>query len=562
MPAQPPVPLVVSQAASILLRSAIEQSKHVLSSSEIRAEECDFCQYEQHVKTLQAAVQAISHHFDHLIARTSRERNQHCSVSQLPIELLSYILILACDQPAKPTMSDVVRFRGVSTYFRDAIDANAVFWTDVRMGHPLAEEALVKSRNRLIDVRMPRNGGKRLSAFLWDRDPLLEAVASNSSRWRSIHFAGRPTLAEMELFRSPAPQVKDLYIDFQSIPYGTPPDGQPRVDLGEGQPLHHLCLNSVRLSWSSGRLRQLQTLQLYNIEAPPNRAELYTMLAASPRLKRLVLVALGWSVILEGPLDVGPTEPITFPLLAEVSLLDLQTDLTEYLWSIIRAPRAESLAIESVPIHLLSLQQEQHTPFQDTVEGCLKNPAQLEIEIDSERGAIDIRTDSALWDALHPSPEWPKTEVLHRFSLECFSDSVLLDFPIVAEFLAEKGAGIEFRLTVIPSEADPSGEEVDALLRGLTALRDLVDLDIGSFQAGARVVRHLSMEHKDEMGAPVWVCPWLTKLNVRNVRNIKHNDWEALLAARGPRRVSFQDECEPPLRITELLENYDMIHRP
>ncbi|KIO18582.1 hypothetical protein M407DRAFT_246443 [Tulasnella calospora MUT 4182] len=59
------------------------------------------------------------------------------------------------------------------------------------------------------------------------------------------------------------------------------------------------------------------------------------------------------------------------------------------------------------------------------------------------------------------------------------------------------------------------------------------------------------------MGVPVWVCPWLTKLNVEDVPDIDQNDWEALLEARGPRRRSRPRGTEPPLRITELRENVE-----
>ncbi|KAG9044568.1 hypothetical protein FS837_007914 [Tulasnella sp. UAMH 9824] len=115
----------------------------------------------------------------------------------------------------------------------------------------------------------------------------------------------------------------------------------------------------------------------------------------------------------------------------------------------------------------------------------------------------------------------------------------------------------QFRLNVFPTDWDPSDDEVDAVVRGLTTLTGLVDLDIQYFQGGAQVVRHLSVEYENDLGAPAWVCPWLTKLNVKDVPNINQSDWHALLETRGPRRTLRPSGAGYPVRIMELQENME-----
>ncbi|KAG8914826.1 hypothetical protein FRC00_010582 [Tulasnella sp. 408] len=358
----------------------------------------------------------------------------------------------------------------------------------------------------------------------------------------------------MGLLRCQAPQLRELYLDFQHSLYGTLPQ-QPIIDPGEGQPLRHLCLNSVRLPWST-RLRQLKTLQLYSIEAPPSREELYSMLRSSTQLEQLVLSALGWNAAQEQLLDAGLAEPITFLHLAEITLFDLHTELTDFLCSVVRAPNTESLVVGSV--EMSSLQNTEWAPFHSTVAGCMGHLSCIDIDLDADRGAISISTVPRSSNLPPPSPKWKQSEVAQSLEMDCVGDNVFLDFPIVAEFLAEKGDGMEFRLYVAPIHWDPSEDEVDAVLRGLTTLTGLVDLDIRSFPGGAQVVRHLSVEYENDIGARAWVCPWLTKLNVEDVPDINQNDWKALLEARGRRRTSLPSGEDSPVRITDLQANEEM----
>ncbi|KAG9005056.1 hypothetical protein FRB90_010555 [Tulasnella sp. 427] len=568
MPAQPPAPNAVAQAASIILRSAAEQNLCQPSNPHPLGDDCTFCQYERRVKTLRVAIAALSHHFDHLIARTSRERNQSTAVSNLPVELLSYILSLACADPSRPRMPEVVRFRGVSTYFRDAVDASGAFWTDVRVGHPLAEVALVRSRGCLIDVSMPRRDGLRMSAFMTDRDPMWQTVAANSGRWRSVKFVGRPTPVEIAVLLSPAPELRDVCLDFHSTTWGSPRDGQPRVDPGEGKPLRHVILNGGRMPWSSERFTHLRTLQLYNVEQPPSHTDFYRMLTSSHGLERLVLVALSWTGLPETHRQHDPLlEPVTFPNLEEITLFDIHSDLVQFLCSFISAPNARALSLESAPIEILSLERAEWRGFHETIQGCFHHLTHLEIELDCDRGVIDVRSNRLIGDDVphaDSASSWPPpppdstASTPHRFAVECYTPDVLLSFAHLAEFLADKGGGVEFDVSVIRSDEDPDEDEVDALLRGLTALRGIVGLDIAYFAGGAKVVRHLSTVQEVDVGAPpAWVCPWLTKLNVENVPHIWEEDWNAFLKVRGPRRVALQDDLEPPMRITDLQENVE-----
>ncbi|KAG8925477.1 hypothetical protein FRC00_003940 [Tulasnella sp. 408] len=357
----------------------------------------------------------------------------------------------------------------------------------------------------------------------------------------------------MGLLRCQAPQLRELYLDFQCSLYGTLPQ-QPIIDPGEGQPLRHLCLNSVRLPWST-RLRQLKTLQLYSIESPPSREELYSMLRSSTQLEQLVLSALGWNAAQEQLLDAGLAEPITFLYLAEITLFDLHTELTDFLCSVVRAPNTESLVVGSAPVEMLSLQNTECAPFHTTVAGCIGNLSCIDIDLDPIRGSISISTVPRSGNLPPPSPKWKQSEVTHSLKMDCVGDNVLLDFPILAEFLAEQGDGIEFRLNVFPTDWDPSEDEVDALVRGMTTLTGLVDLDIQYFQGGGQVVRHLSVEYENDLGALAWVCPWLTRLNVKDVPDIDRNDWNALLEARGPRRTALPSGEDSPVRITDLQAN-------
>ncbi|KAG8911047.1 hypothetical protein FRC01_005963, partial [Tulasnella sp. 417] len=88
----------------------------------------------------------------------------------------------------------------------------------------------------------------------------------------------------------------------------------------------------------------------------------------------------------------------------------------------------------------------------------------------------------------------------------------------------------------------------------------ITNLDIAASQAGVHILRHLSVDHEDEMGVRAWVCPW-TKLNVKDVPDIDQNGWKALLEACGPRRISITSGTDPPVCITELQENVAEMRR-
>ncbi|KAG9000669.1 hypothetical protein FRB90_011771 [Tulasnella sp. 427] len=466
-----PSSTAVAQAASILLQSAIDETRREESGRP--DQECADCEYDVAIERIQISLKALADHFSCLTAEINQEKNKRCSIHRLPVEILCNILLLASDDPGKPRWRDIARFRMISSSFNKVIEHNAVFWTDVRLGHPSVHETIAKARGHPLHVTVPENLAKRLKALQISRKPFLRKIDASAARWKSLHFDGRLGSKDIPFFKLEMPQVEDFFLnkDLEQIA----DSHSVKMDPGPGRNFRNIGLSGFQLPWSSSRLTRLETLQLCNISEGPNSQQVYDMLSSSPQLKRLVFDS--WDRVPE--CEPPPQSPIVLPDLSHIVIRSIEGELSEYLCTIIESPIAQLISLDYAPIEVLSRSRNSYWhAFQSPAAGWSATRSYLEIGVYPD--TIQFRTRSIPSEVSRPTPagsvEKNSGTLVNATYWAGDAYNTLLTLRDFVETFRESLTSVNIQLTIFFAWLDLDEEEVEALSRSLDALTGITKL--------------------------------------------------------------------------------------
>ena len=254
-------------------------------------------------------------------ANTTKVHRQRTTVHSLPNEVLTEIFVAAtfASEESRLDVPDILSH--VSSRWRAIVLDTSIFWTFIVVTFPFttkqilrAKTALARSKSRPVDVHID----VRDPEWAWEFDECEHAVKSidmvevmewlgpSHPRWRSLsiftdNWEPMQTFLAYSTMFSSLPALETLSLNrcnaYAGLP-GITPDSFTSIELFGGNAhlpkLRHVVLSGVYIDYSCSGFKDLLSLDLRHQShgVSPTLQELRQILAASPELNSLFLVAL------------------------------------------------------------------------------------------------------------------------------------------------------------------------------------------------------------------------------------------------------------------------------
>ncbi|KAG9042854.1 hypothetical protein FS837_010304 [Tulasnella sp. UAMH 9824] len=275
----------------------------------------------------------------------SEEWGMTPSICKLPLELISYIIVLSLPETTRidQRLKALNSTRMVSRMWRNVVDSTPSLWNVVSDLVPF----------HVNSTSIQRSGGCPLDVYITNRtfqsrlakeqNPIdvLELASREIKRWSKVSLWLPSSNACSTYLTSPAPVLRDLHITSGSWgDYTTP------VALfgGIAPRLEALEVDRVPIDWSSSFVHGLRELELHDmIDEQISAQQVLDILASAPMLKRISICK---SFLDHHPqtLRIGP--PIVqLPNMNIINFEDIEIRAVEVILSSIRAPNCRSLTI-------------------------------------------------------------------------------------------------------------------------------------------------------------------------------------------------------------------------
>ena len=322
--------------------------------------------------------------------KATRARKPRTTVHSLPNEVLTEIFVAATftSEESRLDVPDILS--QVSSRWRALVLNTSILWTFIVVTFPFAakqvlraQAALARSNNRPVDVYID----VRDPEWTWESDEdehpvksvdmveILEWLGPSHPRWRSLSVFTdnwepmQTFLAYSTMFPS-LPALETLSLNrcnaYAGLP-GTMHDSSTHIELFGGNAylpkLRHVVLSGVHIDYSCSGFKDLFSLDLrhQSHDVSPTLQELRQILAASPELNSLSLVAL--SPPCPHGLEETEDAPITMFHLKNLTLGWWNVGDTIELLGAFRIPAVEQLFLEDMGSSLLCSLE--HTIFDD-----------------------------------------------------------------------------------------------------------------------------------------------------------------------------------------------------
>ena len=322
--------------------------------------------------------------------KTSRARKPRTTIHSLPNEVLTEIFVAATfvSEESRLDVPDILSH--VSSRWRAIVVNTSLFWTFIVVTFPFAAEqiarakvALARSKNRPIDVHVDVRDPEWTWEFDEDQHPvisfdmveIMEWLGPSHPRWRSLsvftdNWEPMHTFLAYSTMFSSLPVLETLSLNrcnaYAGLP-GTAPESVTPIELFGGNAclpkLRHVVLSGVHIDYSRSGFKDLISLDLrhQSHSVSPSLQELRQILAASPELNSLSLVALS------PPCPRGFEEldgaPTTMSHLKKLTLGWWNVEDAAELLEVFRVPTAEELSLEDIGSSLLGTLE--HAMFDD-----------------------------------------------------------------------------------------------------------------------------------------------------------------------------------------------------
>ena len=322
--------------------------------------------------------------------KATRAQKPRTTVHSLPNEVLTEIFVAATftSEESRLDVPDVLS--QVSSRWRALVLNTSILWTFIVVTFPFAakqvlraQAALARSNNRPVDVYID----VRDPEWTWESDEdehlvksvdmveIMEWLGPSHPRWRSLSVFTdnwepmQTFLAYSTMFPS-LPALETLSLNrcnaYAGLP-GTMHDSFTPIELFGGNAylpkLRHVVLSGVHIDYSCSGFKDLFSLDLrhQSHDVSPTLQELRQILAASPELNSLSLVAL--SPPCPHGLEETEDAPITMFHLKNLTLGWWNVGDTIELLGAFRIPAVEQLFLEDMGSSLLGSLE--HAIFDD-----------------------------------------------------------------------------------------------------------------------------------------------------------------------------------------------------
>ncbi|KAG8917915.1 hypothetical protein FRC00_013059 [Tulasnella sp. 408] len=275
----------------------------------------------------------------------SDEGHMTPSICKLPLELISYIIVLSLPETTRidQRLKALHSTRMVSRMWRNNVDSTPSLWNVVSDWVPfhVNSTSIERSGGCPLEVYITNNTFRSRLAKEQNPIDVLELASREIKRWSKVSLWLPSSNACSMYLTSPAPLLRDLHVTSGSWgDYTTP------VALfgGIAPRLEALEVDRVPIDWNSSFVHGLRELELYDmIDEQISTHQVLDILASAPMLKRISICK---SFLDHHPqtFRIGPLI-VQLPNMNIIHFEDIEIKAVEIILSSIRAPNCRSLTI-------------------------------------------------------------------------------------------------------------------------------------------------------------------------------------------------------------------------